>query len=284
MVGSIKNRYLKAGKTNAMDGTISEGDVPAEIRREQILTFIKARDFARVVDLSARFRVSEVTVRGDLDALAERGEIRRIRGGAMPRPSIQMERPFEEMKNARAHEKSSIGHLAAGLISSGETLILDVGTTTTEVARSLMQREDLRDIIVFTNSLNIALELEEAIPRFTVVLTGGTLRPLQHSLVDPLGMLIFDRIKAHTAFLGCNGIDPVFGVTNINLPETEIKRHMLRSAKRRILVADGSKIGKVELANMCNIDEIDLLITDSSADPAILSTLRESGLEIMIGL
>ena len=76
-----------------MDGTISEGDVPAEIRREQILTFIKARDFARVADLSARFRVSEVTVRGDLDALAERGEIRRIRGGAMPRPLIQMERP-----------------------------------------------------------------------------------------------------------------------------------------------------------------------------------------------
>jgi DeoR family transcriptional regulator of aga operon len=128
------------------------------------------------------------------------------------------------------------------------------------------------------------LELEEAIPRFTVVLTGGTLRPLQHSLVDPLGMLIFDRIKAHTVFLGCNGIDPVFGVTNINLPETEIKRHMLRAAKRRILVADGSKIGKVELANTCNVDEIDLLITDSSADPAILSTLRESGLEIMIGL
>jgi DeoR family transcriptional regulator of aga operon len=267
-----------------MDGTISEGDVPAEIRREQILTFIKARDFARVADLSVRFRVSEVTVRGDLDVLAERGEIRRIRGGAMPRPSIQMERPFEEMKNARANEKSSIGRLAANLISSGETLILDVGTTTTEVARSLMQRDDLRDIIVFTNSLNIALELEEAIPRFTVVLTGGTLRPLQHSLVDPLGMLIFDRIKAHTVFLGCNGIDPVFGVTNINLPETEIKRHMLRSAKRRILVADGSKIGKVELANTCNIDEIDLLITDSSADPAILSTLRESGLEIMIGL
>jgi DeoR family transcriptional regulator of aga operon len=277
-----KNRYVKAEK-KAMDGTMSEGDVPAEIRREQILTFIKARDFARVADLSARFRVSEVTVRGDLDVLAERGEIRRIRGGAMPRPSIQMERPFEEMKNARATEKSSIGRLAASLISSGETLILDVGTTTTEVARFLMQRDDLRDIIVFTNSLNIALELEEAIPRFTVVLTGGTLRPLQHSLVDPLGMLIFDRIKAHTAFLGCNGIDPVFGVTNINLPETEIKRHMLRSAKRRILVADGSKIGKVELANMCNLDDIDLLITDSSADPAILSTLRESGLEIMIG-
>ena len=101
-----------------MDGTISEGDVPAEIRREQILTFIKTRDFARVADLSARFRVSEVTVRGDLDVLAERGEIRRIRGGAMPRPAIQMERPFEEMKNARASEKSSIGRVAASLISS----------------------------------------------------------------------------------------------------------------------------------------------------------------------
>jgi DeoR family transcriptional regulator, aga operon transcriptional repressor len=266
-----------------MNETGNEGDVPAEIRRGLILTFIRTRDFVRVTDLSARFRVTEVTVRGDLDVLAERGEIRRIRGGAMPKPLMQMERPFEEMKNARVSEKSSIGKLAAGLVSSGETIIIDVGTTTTAVARSLLQRNELRDIIVFTNALNIALELENAIPRFTVVVSGGTLRPLQHSLVDPMGMLIFERIKAQTVFLGCNGIDPVSGVTNINLPETEIKRRMLRAAKRRILVADGSKIGKIELANMCNLDDIDLLITDNSADPAILNTLREGGLEIMIG-
>ncbi len=260
----------------------NDGDVPAEMRREQILAFVRSRDFVRVSDLSARFRVSEVTVRGDLDVLAERGQIRRIRGGAMPALLPRPERPFEEVQSSRAAEKAVIGRMAASLISPGETVILDVGTTTTAVARALLMRADLHDVVIFTNALNIALELEAAIPRFTVVVTGGTLRPMQHSLVDPLGGLMIERIKAHTLFLGCNGIDPNGGITNINLPEAEVKRNMLKAARRRIVVADGSKVGAVELAYLCGIDEIDLLITDRSADPAVVSALRERDLEVTL--
>lgn len=265
-----------------MDIQRSDGEVPAEMRREQILALIRSRDFVRVSDLSARFHVSEVTVRGDLDTLAEQGRIRRVRGGAMPRSLPQPERPFEISQNARATEKASIGRLAASLISRGETVIIDVGTTTTAVARALVMREDLFDVVVFTNALNIALELESATPRFTVIVTGGTLRPLQHSLVDPLGGLMFERINAHTAVLGCNGIDIQGGITNINLPETEIKRRMLQSAKRRIIVADGSKIGEIELAYLCSVDEIDLLITDNTADPSAIAALREKDLEVIL--
>lgn len=259
-----------------------DGDIPAEMRREQMLTFVRSRDFVRVSDLSTRFRVSEVTVRGDLDALAERGQIRRVRGGAMPRTLPHPERPFEEMQSARVDEKAMIGRAAASLVSHGETVILDVGTTTTAVARALTKRDDLYDVVVFTNALNIAIELESAIQRLTVVVTGGTLRPMQHSLVDPLGELMLERINAHTVFLGCNGIDPIGGVTNINLPEAEIKRRMLQAARRRIIVADGSKVGEIELAKLCSIEEIDLLITDGSADPAVLNALRERDLEIML--
>ncbi len=93
---------------------------------------------------------------------------------------------------------------------------------------------------------------------------------------------MLERINAHSVFLGCNGIDPIGGVTNINLPEAEIKRRMLQAARRRIIVADGSKVGEIELAKLCSIDEIDLLITDSSADPAVLNALRERDLEVMI--
>src|SRR5260221_8409884 len=115
-----------------MEEIKNEGELPAEVRRSQILAYINVRDFVRVSDLSGRFRVSEVTVRADLDALAERGDIRRIRGGAMPRllPNVE-ERAFT---NERVQEKLAIGNLAASLISPGETLILDVGTTTTAVA------------------------------------------------------------------------------------------------------------------------------------------------------
>src|SRR3989440_7251776 len=265
-----------------MDGAKIEGDVPAEMRREQMLAYVKTQDFVRVTDLSARFHVSEVTVRGDLDVLTEQGHIRRIRGGAMPRTVPRPERPFEEMQGARVNEKDTIGRVAASLISHGETVILDVGTTTTAVARALVQRQDLYDLVVFTNALNIALELEAAIPRFTVVVIGGTLRPMQHSLVDPLGGLMLEHIHTHTVFLGCNGVDPEGGITNINLPEADLKRRMLRASRRRIVVADGSKVGEVELARLCGVDGIDLLITDSSANPKMLDALRERSLEIIL--
>ena len=154
--------------------------------------------------------------------------------------------------------------------------------TLEQAIHALARRHELYDVVVFTNALNIALELESAIPRFTVVVTGGTLRPMQHSLVDPLGGLMLERINARTVFLGCNGIDPIGGITNINLPEAEIKRRMLQAARQRIIVADGSKVGRIELAYLCGVDEIDLLITDSSADPSILNTLREKELQVML--
>ncbi len=259
-----------------------EGEIPTEMRREHLLTFIKAKDFVKVSDLSTRFGVSEVTIRADLDVLAGQGHIRRIRGGAMPNARPFSERPFEETRGAHVAEKALIAKAAANLVSSGETIILDVGTTTTAVAQEMLKRTELQDIVVFTNALNIALELEQAIPRFTVVVIGGTLRPLQHSLVDPLGGIMLERINAHTVFLGCNGVDMQNGVTNLNLPEADIKQRMLQAARRRIVVADGSKIGAVALARLCDVDDIDLLITDSSANANVLNTLRERDLEILI--
>jgi DeoR family transcriptional regulator of aga operon len=184
---------------------------------------INDRDFVRVADLSLMFGISEVTVRSDLDELAHRGQVRRIRGGAVPRAESAAERSFEESAGANAAEKDAIGRAAAALVAAGDTILLDVGTTTNAVARALVDRADLSDVVVLTSGLNIALTLEPAIPRFTVVVTGGTLRPLQHSLVDPLAGVVLDRINVGTLFLGCNGVDPEGGVTNINLPEADVK-------------------------------------------------------------
>ena len=157
-----------------------------------------------------------------------------------------------------------------------------MGTTTTFIARSLIAREELQDLVVLTNALNIALELEPAIPRFSVIVTGGTLRRLQHSLVDPMGRYLLQETNADTVFLGCNGVDTKHGVTNINAPEAEIKKRMLASASRRIVVADGSKIGQVELARVTDIASVDLLITGQSAEASELDLLRRRGLEIMV--
>jgi DeoR family transcriptional regulator of aga operon len=240
-----------------------------------MLTLIRQSEYMRVTDLGARFGISEVTVRSDLDALAARNEIQRIHGGAIPRGGRRTERSFEETQAAFAEEKLAIGEEAASLVQDGESILLDVGTTTAAVARALVARSELKDVIVFTNGLRTALELEPAIPRITVVVLGGTLRPLQHSLVDPLATLVLERIKVDTLFLGCNGVELSAGVTNINLPEGEMKKSMLQVARRIVVLADGSKLGRVELAHLCDIDEIDALITGQSANSEIVSTLGE---------
>jgi len=137
-------------------------------------------------------------------------------------------------------------------------------------------------VVVFTNGLKTALELEPASPRVTVVVLGGTLRPLQHSLVNPLATLILEQISVKTVLLGCNGVDTVGGITNINLPEAEVKKRMLAAATRKIVLADGSKLGRVEVARLCDIDEVDLLITGNSADPAVVEALRDRGCDVRV--
>jgi DeoR family transcriptional regulator of aga operon len=259
-----------------------ESPVNATLRRDRMLALIREGDFARVADLSERFGISEVTVRSDLDALASRGEVHRIRGGAIPRTLPDKERPFEESETSFADEKIAIGRAAAALVRDGETLLMDVGTTAAAAARALAQREELRNVVVFTNGLKTALELEVATPRVSVVILGGTLRPLQHSLVEPMASLILEQINVHTLILGCNGVDPEGGVTNVNLPEAEVKKRMLKAAQRVVVVADGSKIGRTELAHLCPIERVDLVITDESADPAVVEQLRERGCEVRI--
>lgn len=252
--------------------------VPPELRREKILSLVREREFVRVGDLSDMFGISEVTVRADLDLLDTSGSLQRVHGGAVVRaPISRTERPIEESSITAADEKAAIGARAAAMVSNGETIILDVGSTTTAVARALVQRTDLRDIVVFTSAINVALELEAAIPRFTVVVTGGTLRPLQHSLVDPMANHILERLNVSTVFLGCNGVHPEEGITNLNLPETAVKRHMLDAAQRCVVVADGSKIGNISVVKIADIDTVDVLVTGASAPVEALSELETRG-------
>jgi DeoR family transcriptional regulator of aga operon len=236
---------------------------------------IAERAFARVADLSRAFGVSAVTVRGDLDALEAQGGIRRIRGGAMPFDSARLvERSFEEAAVEAAEAKARIAAAAVDMIEPGMNVLLDVGTTTAAVARELLRRDGLRDLTVITSGLSIALLLEAAIPRIQVVVTGGTLRPLQHSLVAPLAGQVLASVHADLALIGCNGVAADAGVTNINLPEAEVKAAMIAAATRTVVVADGSKIGRVCLGRVTGSSAIDVLITDPTAPGTALADLR----------
>lgn len=256
-------------------------------RRELALALVAERGFVRVAELSRAFGVTTVTARADLDALERQGGIRRVHGGAVPvgaalgdaRP--EREPSFEEALEASVEPKRRIGEHVAGLVRSGQSLILDVGTTTLQVARALRRRTDLEDLVIFTNGLSIALELEAEIPRFQVVVTGGTLRPRQHSLVDPLAGSLLQGVHVDLAVIGCNGVDPVHGVTNANLPEAGVKALMLQRAARAVVVADGSKLGEVHLGRVGPVDAFDALVTDASAPSAVVAELEEAGLAVV---
>jgi DeoR family transcriptional regulator of aga operon len=209
-----------------------------------------------------------------------------VHGGAVPASSPssdarpEREPSFEEALATSVRPKEAIGRAAAALVRSGQSVILDVGSTALQVARALRARDDLVDVTVFTNGLSIALELEHEIPRFTVIVTGGSLRPRQHSLVHPLAGSMLDHIHVDLAFLGCNGVDPVRGITNANLPEAEVKALAMRSAKRTVLVADASKLGRVDPAVIAPLDGFDLLVTAGEAPAGDLEALRVTGLDV----
>jgi DeoR family transcriptional regulator of aga operon len=264
--------------------------IPAEVRRDRILNLIEAQGFVRVAELGAKFGVSDVTIRSDLDFLARVSLIERVHGGAkLPGPSslvvaspAEREPSFEESVDTYASDKAAIGRAAAALVSNGDSIVIDVGTTADALARALVARSDLSDVVVFTSGIPIAMRLEPAIPRFTVVVTGGTLRPKQHSLVNPMGLSILDQINVDTAFIGCNGINATEGVTNINLPEAQIKRHMIHAARRVVVIADGTKIGRASVARLAHIGEVDRLITSDSAPSEALDEFRELGVEVTV--
>jgi DeoR family transcriptional regulator of aga operon len=263
---------------------MTDGDfasAPARVRRGRIVELIGERGFVKVTELSALFTVSEVTIRADLDALDAADELSRVHGGAVAaRQHGRTEPAFEEALGSLWDEKLRIAERAASLVRPGDSVIVDVGTTMAAFARALVERSELRDVVVITNGLKIALELERAIPRFSVLVTGGTLRPLQHSLVNPLADSVFSSLHADIAFIGCNGVDASHGITNINLPEAEMKQRMLAAASRGIVLADGSKIGQVHLGRVADVSGVDGVITGDSARAPALAALRDAGLDV----
>lgn len=249
----------------------------AALRQAKILESLRKHKQVRVADLAGQLGVSKVTVRADLDALAGRGVVQRTHGGAVTRKPVRREDPLEIASRENAEAKRRIGRHAAALLSDGETVIIDVGSTTTELVRALSP--ELRDVVVITNSLNIALLLESH-PGVTVIVTGGTLRALQHSLVNPYATRILQEINADKAFIGCNGVHLERGFTNSNLHEAEIKFAMAEVAREVVFLADHSKLLFASTARIAPLSAADRLITDAGVTADVLERLRDSGLKV----
>jgi len=247
-----------------------------EERRKKILDILNNHGRCRVAHLSKQLSVSEVTIRMDLDVLEKQGLLRRTHGGAILNPKIGFERAYQFEEASFQEEKRRIGWRAAELVSDGDTVILDVGTTVMEVARHLTR---YKNITVVTNALNIAAFLENY-PDISVIVTGGHLRPTRHSLVNPYADLILKKIYADVAFIGANGIEVEYGVTNVNIPEAEMKIGFIKASRRRILVADSSKIGNVARVKVGDLEDFHLFITDKQAETKQVRLIEEAGLPV----
>lgn len=228
--------------------------------------------------------VSAATIRRDLDQLAQQQMIARTRGGAVA-GNVSYQLPLRYRTARHATEKQRIGQAAAALVSARATVVLNGGTTTSEVARSLATRPDLRPegrepgITVVTNALNIAGELTVR-EHVKIVLTGGVARAQSYEMIGPLATLVLAELTFDWAILGVDALDPVAGASAQHEGEASINRMMAERARRVVIVADSSKLGQRAFARICAPGEIDVLVTDHGAAAAV-DAFTERGIKVI---
>jgi DeoR/GlpR family transcriptional regulator of sugar metabolism len=248
-----------------------------EERRQKVLELVKGRGFASLADLSADLQCSESTIRRDLDYWDRLGLIRRTHGGAMFTQEALAPMPaLEERTSTALSEKQQIARTAAARIQDGDTVLLDGGTTTLEVAKELLGRQ----LQVVTNSLPIA-NLFASRRDVDLVILGGYVYPRTGVALGPLTTRILEDIHVHQAILSVGGITAK-GLFNSNLLLVETERQMMRFADEVVVVADHLKIGRPALAFLCELSAIDTLIVDAGITPEQRRMIEEAGVRLIV--
>lgn len=250
----------------------------AQARRVKILDMICEEGSVRVSELSSLFCVSEVTIRQDLEKLSRNGQIVREHGGAHLGSMADQVRSLQLQRTGNMRSKQAIARLAATLVLDGQSIILDAGSTTTEIARALVAR---RDITVLTTALNIALELGSR-PGFHTLVAGGEFKPPTLSLTGEKAAAFFDNVHVDTTFLATAGVSLSAGLTYPGFADLGVKRAMIAAAGRVCLVADSSKVGSVALATLGPLSMVHTLITDSGIDTRTRRSIEAQGVEVLV--
>jgi DeoR family fructose operon transcriptional repressor len=243
-------------------------------RRDNILGLIESKGFASLQELVDHLGASESTVRRDLEHLDRIGQIRRTRGGAAyVGESLTA---FDDRRQRASAEKQRIGKAAAELIESGETIILDGGTTTLEVAKHLAGKS----LQVVTNSLPIVNQLV-SVSDIELIYLGGYLYPKTGVALGPLTIESLKRIHARRVVMGVGGITER-GLFNQNSLLVDTERQMLEAADEVIVVADHGKFGHSELAHLCSLDQVDRLVVDSGLSAEWQDRIRDAGIDLVV--
>ena len=250
-----------------------------EERRSRINEIIETRDRATVQELAARFGVSAVTIRSDLDALARAGGLVRSHGGALRRDETE-DLPIVLKQTLHQPEKARIAQAAARLIGEGETIILDSGTTTAAIAARIGGMK-LRSLTVITNALNVASILAP-LSNVRLIMIGGLLRQVSSSMVGPQAEQVLRGLHADRLFLGVDSLDPDIGVMTPDLLEAQLNALMIEVSQEVVAVADASKFGRRSVSVIAGVERLHRLITDDSASREMVDALRARGVEVVL--
>lgn len=251
-------------------------------RHRHIIDALDATGQVTVADLAEQLRVSEMTVRRDLQELEKAGLLRRVHGGAIRSLGRAWEPPFRAREGQSQDVKGRIATLAAEFLHDGDAVGLDVGSTVLQLVPHLAARSNLT---VVTASLRLASEVAARVALeqdLRLVLTGGVVRSEELSMTGQLAMETLGRIRLDTAFIGVGGVDPVEGATEYNLEDAEVKRSMIAMSQRVIVLADATKLGNVCFASVAPMEDVDVLVTDADADEGLVAELRAAGVDVVV--
>jgi DeoR family transcriptional regulator of aga operon len=268
--------------------TVPAGAAAADryARWNALVELVAERGRVSVGEAAASLNVSQATIRRDFEQLAQQQMITRTRGGAVA-SGVAYDLPLRYKTARHSAEKQRIGAAAAALVAPGTVVGLNGGTTTTEVARALAVRPELRgtgdnpQLTVVTNALNIANELLLR-SRMKIVVAGGVVRPQSYELVGPLGSGLLAEVSLDLALLGVDAVDASLGAASHHEAEAAMDRLLAERASRVVVVADASKLGRQAFARVCPTSRIGTLVTDAAAEPGQVAALEAAGVQVIV--
>lgn len=246
-------------------------------RRAQIADLVKQQRTVNNAELMERFGISIETVRRDLDYLEQEGVLRKVYGGAVVNMSLSSEPEYENRTQMHSPQKQAIAREAAKLIQPGDSVYLGVGTT---VQAMVPYMKSIGKLTVFTNAVRTAVELSE-LPDCTVILTGGQLRSKELTLSGFPAEENLVHFNVDKAFIGIGGITEK-GITDFHIGEAQLHRQLVMNARQSVALADSTKLGVRAMNNVCTLEQISLVITDSNAHKQSVAELKASGAKIIV--
>ena len=249
-------------------------------RRAMILQQVLQKDRVTIDDLKRQFNISEVSLRKDLNTMHDAKLLIRTRGGAMKIPDTEngADIPISTKQFDNVREKEGIGKLAATLINEGETIFIDSGTTTLQIAKNLKR---FKNLTVVTNALNVALELLKY-ETFSIILLGGHIRKTSLSTVGPIAEANLQSFYCDKLFIGVDSFSITDGISTPNLEEANLNQTMISMAKEVIAVFDHSKCRQRSFASICDLDKLNAIVSDKKFPSRLKPELKKAGVKLYI--